>query len=173
MAKNWKPAEAAKAIKSGDKEAIRDIGGRFPIFAITAAQLNDAGMTMVEALPDYITVRKLEAVFKGELEDAETETEEAEEEKPVKKEKPAKEEKPAKPAKVEEDEDEEDEKPTKTAKDLFNECKKAGLDVEPKKDIAYYEKALKKEADRKAKEAKAAEKPAKAKKTDDDEDWNV
>ena len=171
MARNWKPAEAVKAIKSGDKESIRDIGGRFPLFAVTAAQLNEAGIVMIEAMPEYITVRKLETIMKGDAEETETEAEaEAEdvEEKPVKTAKPAKAAKAAKKVEVDEDEEEEDEKPTKSAKALFNECKKAGLDVEPKKDVAYYETALKNEAARKAKEAKA-----KAKKTDDDEDWDV
>ena len=47
MAKNWKVGEAVRAIKSGNKEDILDIGRRFPLFANLAAQVNEAGVSML------------------------------------------------------------------------------------------------------------------------------
>lgn len=87
MAKNWKVGEAVKAIKDGDKQAITDIARRFPLFAVKAAMVNDAAVELLDAVPEFITARKMEAVLKSGLsattsdldEDEEVEAEEGEE----------------------------------------------------------------------------------------------
>lgn len=142
MAKNWKVAEAVNAIRNGDKDAIADIGRRFPLFAVNAATVNDGAMGLIEAIPEFITVRKMESALKKGVDDSEVESEEdeideeEEEVKPKKEKKEEKEEKVAKKKakKAEEEEEEEEE-------------------VKPKK-----------------KKAKKAEKPSKKKKVDDDDE---
>lgn len=193
MAKNWKVGEAVRAIQSGNKEDIMDIGRRFPLFANLAAQVNEAGVALLDCVPEYCSARKIESVLKGDVQETpETETEEEVEEKPAKK-APAKEEKkaPAKKAakKVEEDDADDDSLESKSAKELFEMCKEAGLKVKPKQDKAVYIKALKdaeevedteedweeeEETPKKAPAKKAAAKKAPAKKAeDDDDDWDV
>ena len=78
MAKNWKVAEAVNAIRNGDKDAIADIGRRFPLFAVNAATVNDGAMGLIEAIPEFITVRKMESVLKKGVDDSEVESEEDE-----------------------------------------------------------------------------------------------
>lgn len=97
MAKNWTAAEAAKVIVEGtDIEAIADIGRRFPVIS-KLARCNSAVVEVMATLPEYITIRKLEAAFKNSSDDEEEV--EVETEAPKKKEKKAKkEEKPAKKA---------------------------------------------------------------------------
>jgi hypothetical protein len=118
MAKTWSVSEAVKVIREGKNKAdIIDITKRFPLFAVLAAA-NPMGI--IEALPEYITARKIEAALKGVNDDEESENEDEEEtvEKSVK-EKPAKKSK-KKPVPVEDDDeesesddDEEEEKPAK------------------------------------------------------------
>lgn len=166
MAKNWKPVEVAEAIKANDLEAILDFGRRFPLATIAIAQLNDSGVEVLKALPDYITMRKLEAGFKGEIEvsEAPDEEEEAPAEKPEKKARKAKAVEP-------EDEEEEEEEHAESAKDLYAKCKKLKLDVEPKQSVAYYKKAI---AKAEAEAAKAKEKPAKkAAAKEEEDDWDL
>ena len=102
MAKNWKLGEAVRAIQAGNKEDIVDLGRRFPLFSNLAAQVNEAGMAIIDCVPDYCTARKIESVLKGDVQEAaegEGEGEGAEEEAPAKK-------APAKKAAKEEDDDE-------------------------------------------------------------------
>lgn len=200
MAKNWKVGEALRAIQSGNKEDILDIGRRFPLFANLAAQCNEAGATLLDCVPEYCSARKIESVLKDGVQ--ESTEDEAEEEAPAK-EAPKKAEKkapaPKKAAKkVEEEEDDEDSDSleSKSAKDLFEMCKEAGLKVKPKQDKSVYIEALKaaeedaedeeddwdesedeeeeapKKPAKKAEKAKPAKKAAK-KAEDDDEDWEV
>ena len=80
------------------------------------------------ALPEYTTVRKLESALKGDVaaeDDEEGEDEEVTTPSPKATEKATK--KATKPVEVEEDEDEEEAAPEKTAKELFQECKKLGI----------------------------------------------
>lgn len=197
MAKNWKLGEAVRAIKAGNKEDIIDLGRRFPLFSNLAAQVNEAGMAIIDCVPDYCTARKIESVLKGDVQEAaEGEDEGAEEEAPAKK-APAKTEKkaPAKKAdkKAEEEEDDDDSLESKSAKELFDMCKEAGLKVKPKQDKSVYIEALKaakedaeeeeedwgdeeEEAPKKAPakgKAKPAAKKAPKKDEDDDDDWEV
>lgn len=111
MARNWNVADAYEALRNGDKEARMDIGRRFPLFATATED------EIIAAIPDYISVRKVEAALKadaGVSEDdvEEVEAEEAEEVKPAKK---AKAKKVVEPEE-EDDEEEEDEAPKKPAK---------------------------------------------------------
>lgn len=195
MAKNWKLGEAVRAIQAGNKEDIIDLGRRFPLFSNLAAQVNEAGMAIIDCVPDYCTARKIESVLKGDVqESAEGEDEGAEEEAPAKK-APEKAEKKA-PAKkeVKKDEDE-DSLESKSAKELFDMCKEAGLKVKPKQEKSVYIEALKsanedaeddeeegwgaeeeEEAPKKAPakgKAKPAAKKAPKKDEDDDDDWEV
>ena len=199
MAKNWKLGEAVRAIQAGNKEDIIDLGRRFPLFSNLAAQVNEAGMAIIDCVPDYCTARKIESVLKGDVQEAaegEGEGEGAEEEAPAKK-APAKNEKkaPAKKA-AKKAEDEEDDLESKSAKELFDMCKEAGLKVKPKQDKSGYIEALKaanedaeedeegwgdeeeeeapKKAPAKGKSKPAAKKaPKKDEDDDDDDDWEV
>ena len=193
MAKNWKLGEAVRAIQAGNKEDIIDLGRRFPLFSNLAAQVNEAGMAIIDCVPDYCTARKIESVLKGDVQEAaEGDDEGAEEEAPAKK-APAKTEKkaPAKKA-AKKAEEEEDDLESKSAKELFDMCKEAGLKVKPKQDKSVYIEALKaakddaeeedwgdeeeEEAPKKAPakgKAKPAAKKAPKKDEDDDDDWEV
>ena len=53
MAKNWTVAEAVEAIKNGDKEAIKDLGKRFPNVTVAIAKMGDnaGAMEIINALP--------------------------------------------------------------------------------------------------------------------------
>lgn len=161
MAKNWKFGEAVRAIQAGNKEDIQDLGRRFPLFSNLAAQVNEAGMALIDCVPDYCTARKIESVLKGDVQETEgAEDDGAEDEAPAKAEKkaPAKKEAKKAPAKKAKDEDEDgDDLESKSAKELFAMCQDAGLKVKPKQDKAVYIKALK---------------DAEAKAADDEEDWD-
>lgn len=188
MAKNWKVGEAVKAIQAGNKEDIMDIGRRFPLFANLAAQVNEAGVAMLDCVPDYCTARKIESVLKGDVQEVaeDTEDEGVEEKAPAK----AKAEKkaPAKkaPAKKEE---EDDSLESKSAKELFEMCKEAGLKVKAKQDKQVYidilnaanesdeeddwdEEEEEEPAPKKA-EKKAPKKAAKKDEEDEDDDWGI
>lgn len=180
MAKNWKVGEAVRAIKEGNKEDILDIGRRFPLFANLAAQVNDAGVTLLDCVPEYCSARKIESVLKGDVQESE---DEGTEETPAPEKKaPAK-----KEAKKEEDSLE-----SKSAKELFDMCKEAGLKVKPKQDKSVYIEALnannedegedegwgeEEEEETPKKPAKktkpAPKKAAKKEEEDDDDDWDV
>ena len=196
MAKNWKLGEAVRAIQAGNKEDIIDLGRRFPLFSNLAAQVNEAGMAIIDCVPDYCTARKIESVLKGDVQEAaEGEDEGAEEEAPAKK-APEKTEKkaPAKKA-AKKAEDDDDSLESKSAKELFDMCKEAGLKVKPKQDKSVYIEALKaakddaeeeeedwgdeeeeeapKKAPAKGKAKPAAKKAPKKDEDDDDDDWEV
>lgn len=125
MAKNWNVREFAEAVMNGGdakKEAVADAGKRFPltanlVSAIMATNAKEDFNDFASALPDWVTMRKVEAVLKdGVNAPSEDEAEEAEveEEKPAKKERKPR----AKKEKVEEAEAEaeEEEAPKKTKK---------------------------------------------------------
>ena len=155
MATNWTLAQAKKVITEGtDLAAITDIGRRFPLTALAIAKIgdNEGATTIINALPEHITARKIESVLKdgiadsGANDDDDDDAEDAEHD-----EKPAK-----KNAKAETDDAADDEDPIA----LYKKCKKAGLKVAPKKSVKYYKDALKK--------AQEAENEA----DDDADDWD-
>ena len=192
MAKNWKVGEAVRAIQAGNKEDIMDIGRRFPLFANLAAQVNEAGVAMLDCVPEYCTARKIESVLKGDVQESgDCEDEAAEDEAPAKK--PEKEEKkaPVKKAAAKKEESGDDLE-SKSAKELFDMCKDAGLKVKPKQDKSVYIEALKaankdeddnddwgdeEEEEAPAKKTPAKKAPAKKaaakKEEEDDDDWEV
>lgn len=187
MAKNWTVAEAVEAILKGDKEAIKDLGKRFPNLTVAIAKMgeNAGALEIINALPSHVTARKVEAILKGD-EDEEVETdaevEDGDEDEDTAEEKPAKKDKKeaakerarkrrearkaakAKEVEPEDDEDEEDEEETEnpyegmTAVELFKLCKKRGISAQPKKKAAEYIELL-----------KAADEPAEDE--DEEEDW--
>lgn len=195
MAKNWKVGEAVKAIQAGNKEDILDIGRRFPLFANLAAKVNEAGVALLECVPEYCSARKIESVLKdGVQEGSEDEGVEVEDEVVEEKAKPAKKEKAAKKAAKAEEKEEDNSLESKSAKELFEMCKEAGLKVKPKQDKSVYIEALNAaneaadeeddwdESEEEEEEApkkpakKADKKAAKAKKDEDeedDDDWEV
>ena len=78
-----------RAIKAGNKEDILDIGRRFPLFANLAAQVNEAGVELLDCVPEYCSARKIESVLKGDIQEAADDDRE-EEEAPAEKKAPAK-----------------------------------------------------------------------------------
>lgn len=196
MAKNWKVGEAVRAIKSGNKEDILDIGRRFPLFANLAAQVNEAGVSILDCVPDYCTARKIESVLKGDIqEESEGDDEGSEDKVPTKKE-PVKAEKKANEKKESKKEEKDDSLESKSAKELFDMCKEAGLKVKPKQDKSVYIEALKaandeaeddeddwgddeeeeapaKKSTAKKAAAKATPKKSAKKEEDEDDDWEV
>lgn len=156
MAKNWSMKEATNEILAGNKEAIVDVGRRFPLTANAIAKMgnNEGAITIINALPEHISARKIESVLKDgvqEIEDEDEEATEVEEEKPVKKEKPAKEEKKVKKEKKTSKEDDEDfmnDIPEEVDEELnleamsevelFKLAKKKGLKPAPKQKKQYY-----------------------------------
>ena len=159
MATNWTLSQALEKITEGtDKAAIQDIGRRFPLTAVSLAEIgkNAGAAKIIGALPSHITARKIESVLKDGVEqdsDSDVEDTEDEEETPKKEvKKPAK--KAAKEKTEEDAKDEEEDDPVA----LYKKCKKAGLKVAPKKSAKYYKDQLAK--------AEAAEKDA------DDDDWD-
>lgn len=109
MARNWNVADAYEALRSGDKEARMDIGRRFPLFATATED------EIIAAIPDYISVRKVEAALKADAGVSEDDVEEVETEE-VEEVKPAKKAKAKKVAEPEEEDDEEEEAPKKPVK---------------------------------------------------------
>ena len=198
MATNWTLAEATKEILAGNKEAIQDVGRRFPLTANAIASMgnNTGALTLINAMPDYITARKIEAILKDGVQESddveeaiETEEDDVKEEKPAKKEKaekkPAKKEKEVEPE--EETADDSVDYSKMTAVELFKLCKKRGIKVEPKQKADVYIKALKaadepededdwgkEEEEEKPvkKPSKKAAKPVK-KEEEEDDDWDI
>lgn len=81
MAKNWTMAEAIGAFVNDDKASIMDIGRRFPLSADTFSRIVasdcDSAIEMIERLPEFMTMGKLEKSFKSTVgEDAEVEEKE-------------------------------------------------------------------------------------------------
>ncbi len=165
MAKNWKVGEAVQAIQSGSTEDKLDIGRRFPLFTILAAQANQPAIELLSTLPDYVTARKLESVLKGDAQTDDGEGGEEEGNVPAAAAKPeTKKEEKKEPASKTTAKANEDVLAGKSPKELFGMCKELGIKVEPKQPSEIYIKALKKHA---ADEAKKAAKATPAK----DDEW--
>jgi len=190
MAKNWTVAEAVQAILQNDKNGIADFGKRFPqatnVLTRIAAMNTDGGAALQElanAIPERVTVRKIDAVLKDGVEPVEDEdADDTEEEAPKAKRgrtaktdeekkaaaKARREARKAKKAKVEEPEDDEDEGEAEddysgmNAVDLFKLCKKRGIKAAPKMKAAEYIKLLK------AADAKVADD---ADEDEEDDEW--
>lgn len=129
MAKAWTMAEAVKAIHEGDKAAINDIGGRFPLFANLAAQVNDSAVELIGFVPEIMTARKVEAQLKAMVGDVEEEA--PAEEKPVEKKRGRKPAKKVEEPEEDDDEEEEDSDEPAPKKRGRKPAKKAVKKVEP------------------------------------------
>lgn len=195
MAKNWTVAEATEEILKGNKEAIVDIGKRFPLAMKAIAVAGDKAKDILSAF-NFITVRKVESILKDGVEEYSEDDVEDPTEKPAKKaEKPVKEkkvpvkkeEKPTRsrkkkeePAMNEPEEDDEDYE-SMSEVELFKICKKKGLKPAPKQKKKYYLDLLKSENEEEDWDEEEDVKPAKkapAKKSkkaaeDEDDDWDI
>ena len=191
MAKNWTVAEATEEILSGNKEAVIDIGRRFPLAARAIAVAGESAKEILSAF-NFVTIRKVESILKDGVEvsneddDIEDPTEKPakaakEEKKPAKKEeKPAKKEaKPKKGMNKPEAADDEEDYESMSEVELFKVCKAKGLKPAPKQKKQYYLDLLnpsEEEAWDDEEDEKPAKKPAKkGKKTveDEDDDWDI
>lgn len=73
MATNWNVKQAYVAINEGNKEAIIDIGRRFPLTLNILSKIDgkNPAVNLINALPEHITVRKIEQILKGDVEEGE------------------------------------------------------------------------------------------------------
>lgn len=137
MAKNWMAHEAAEAIMGNNVEEIAEIGSRYPLFTRTVSMANsEYVLDLLKAIPK-VTARVVEIGLK-DIEDVETEADEAVEETKEKAKAPKKETKAegkAKPKKEEADEDEtdEDDYENMTSKALYKLCCDRGISSQCKK----------------------------------------
>ena len=86
MAQNWNVKQALAAINKGDKEAITDIGRRFPLTSNILARIGEdkAAGELIGALPDHITVRKIESILKDGVQVDDSDNDVEVDDKPVK-----------------------------------------------------------------------------------------
>ena len=136
MAKNWMAYEAAEAIMGNNVEEIAEIGSRYPLFTRTVAMANsEYVLDLLKAIPK-VTARVVETGLK-DIEDVETEADEAVEETKEKAKAPKKEAKAAGKAKPKKEEAEEDETEADyenmTSKALYKLCCDRGISSQCKK----------------------------------------
>lgn len=176
MAVNYTFAQAVKVLKDmDDLEAVQDITRRFPIASIISSKVvaaaGDDFLKLLDVMPEYLTMRKVESGFKhlataGDdgADDADVEAEDEPEKSALKKRaRNAKAEEPA-----EEPEDDGDgEYAGKNAMELFKLCKSRKLKAQPKKPAKYYIDILEND------DAAKADEPAADDTEDDDDDWDI
>lgn len=156
MAENYTAAQAAKIIREGeDLAAMQDIGRRFPLFAILSGGDVESLERLLQAIPEHISVRKMESVLKADIVE---EDDEEPEEKPAPKKAKAK---PKAKPEPEEDDGEEEGYEEMSAKALYDLCKEREIKVVAKKKAPYYIKKLE--------EADAADDDGDG----DDDDWDI
>ena len=134
MAKNYTVYELVNVIRtSTDNAELVDAIRRYPRLAVLAKSVNDAGMEILQALPEFLTARKVNKLLAGGNVSDEVESDsddEDEDEKPAKKTKKAEKKtvKKSKKAEAEDDDDEddedEDERPAKKSKKPAKKAKK-------------------------------------------------
>lgn len=74
MAKNWTLKEAVQVIAEGtDKAAIQELGKKFPITVVAIAKMgaNEGIQTIFGAMPEHMTMLKMERALKEGIEDTE------------------------------------------------------------------------------------------------------
>lgn len=174
MATNYTFAQAVKVLKDmDDLEAVQDITRRFPIASIISSKVvaaaGDDFIKLLDVMPEYLTMRKVESGFKHIATDGDADEPEAdvddEAEKPAPK-------KRARKAKAEEPDDEmesdgDGEYAGKNAMELFKLCKSRKLKAQPKKPAKYYIDILEKD------DAAKAEEPVADDTEDDGDDWDI
>lgn len=177
MAVNYTFGQAVKVLNDmEDLEAVQDIVRRFPIASVASLKVvavaGDDFVKLLDVMPEYLTMRKVESGFKHLVTDGDAdedgtdvEPEEDKAEKPAPK-------KRARKAKVEEPEeepetdDDENEYAGKNAMELFKLCKSRKLKAAPKKPAKYYIDLLEKDDAAKAAKSDADD-------ADDDDDWDI
>lgn len=174
MATNYTFAQAVKVLKDmDDLEAVQDITRRFPIASIVSSKVvaaaGDDFIKLLDVMPEYLTMRKVESGFKHIVTDGDADEPDADAEEEVEKPAPKKR---ARKANVEEPEDETEsdgdgEYAGKNAMELFKLCKSRKLKAQPKKPAKYYIDILEKD------DAAKAEEPAADDTEDDDDDWDI
>ena len=192
MAKNWSMKDAIAAVQSGNKEDIMDIGRRFPLTlcALSAVGDNVGAKTIIEAIPEYITVRKIEAILKDGVNESSDEDDEITEPKEMKVEKTVVEEPEDKPKRGRKKKVT-DPREEMSEVELFKLCKSNGIKAKPKQDKKYYIDLLDQaeaEAENDEEDEIVEEKPVKKDKKkkevpmnppedededDDDDDWDI
>lgn len=138
MATNWSAYEAARELYGTNRETIAEIGSRYPLLTRIICLSNDQYLLDVLAALPKVTARVLETGLKEmDIEDVETEADEAVEEPKEKAKAPKKETKAAgkaKPKKEEaEDEAEEEDYENMTSKALYKLCCDRGISSQCKK----------------------------------------
>lgn len=77
MAKNWTLKEAVQVITEGtNKAAIQELGKKFPITVVAIAKMgaNEGIQTIFGAMPEHMTMLKMERTLKEGVEDVEEDT---------------------------------------------------------------------------------------------------
>lgn len=174
MATNYTFAQAVKVLEDmDDLEAVQDITRRFPIASIISSKVvaaaGDDFIKLLDVMPEYLTMRKVESGFKHLATDGGADEPEADAEEEAEKPAPKKR---ARKANAEEPEDETEpdsdgEYAGKNAMELFKLCKSRKLKAQPKKPAKYYIDILEKDDAAKAEESAADDTE------DDGDDWDI
>lgn len=182
MAVRYSMTDAFKVlVENKDAEAMDDIFRRYGGVArkmlrvICGANDIDALVELIELVPEYVSMQKVNKINRELAEDVVDEDEEPEEEPKPKKapvKKAAKKAKPAPEPEPEDDEDEDEETDPydgKNARELFELCKERGIKTQPRKRATTYKKLLEEWDLAHTNEPDDVE----DEEDDDDEDWDI
>jgi len=182
MAVRYSMTDAFKVlVENKDAEAMDDIFRRYGGVArkmlrvICGANDIDSLVELIELVPEYVSMQKVNKINRELAEDVADEDEEPEEEPKPKKapaKKAAKKAKPAPEPEPEDDEDEDEETGPydgKNARELFELCKERGIKTQPRKRATTYKKLLEEWDLAHADEPDDVEEEE----DDDDEDWDI
>ena len=171
-------------LENNDQEAMDDIFRRYGgvarkmLRAICSSNDPETIKEVIELVPEYVSMQKVNKIHRELLEGADPDDEEVEEEeehkaKPAPKARRQAAKAKAKPEPVEEVDDDEDEDEEagpydgKNARELFELCKERGIKTQPRKRATTYKKLLEDW------DAKHAGEPDVEEEEDDDEDWDI
>ncbi len=181
MAVRYSMTDAFKVlVENKDAEAMDDIFRRYGGVArkmlrvICGANDIDALVELIELVPEYVSMQKVNKINRELAEDVADEDEEPEEEPKPKKAPAKKAAKKAKPAPEPEPEDDDEDEETgpydgKNARELFELCKERGIKTQPRKRATTYKKLLEEWDLAHANEPDDVEEEE----DDDDEDWDI
>lgn len=182
MAVRYSMTDAFKVlVENKDAEAMDDIFRRYGGVArkmlrvICSTNDIDSLVELIELVPEYVSMQKVNKINRELAEDVTDEDEEPEEEPKPKKAPAKKAATKAKPAPEPEEEDEEDEDEEtgpydgKNARELFELCKERGIKTQPHKRATTYKKLLEEWDLAHANEPDDVEEEE----DDDDEDWDI
>ncbi len=178
MAVNYSIKELLDVLRnSDDPEVLRDAMCRYGLVSKTLIEADAISPRvtdiMVAMIPDYVNARKANKTIQEALagyDGAEADAEEAPaKEAPAKPKKAVKKPEPEPVVEDDEDEDTAVDYSSMKAKDLFELCKKRGIEAEPRHRTKYYIDILEK-ADAEAEKPAAVEDDDD---DDDDDDWDI